>query len=243
VQDGVPGQSAGKHFSLGEHQDRLASGFSCSRTKSTPAPAPVPRQEHAGQAANRWAAGFVISEVKVLDWQRVFYDALIYGLVLSLVLTILTAISGAFALDVFVDKYPPDIKNKYGPMSARAARLRPFIAALLFITFFVVPIIGLFALQAQVDSVPFLPALAFSGVALLTFNTFDLIILDWLFFCTIQPRAMVLPGTEGMPAYRDYRFHFVGFLKGLGFSAVGSLLIAAFWVILQWFITLFSSAS
>ncbi len=179
----------------------------------------------------------------MLDWQLVFYDALMYGLVLSLVLTMLTAISGAIALDMFVDKYPPDIKETYGPMSLRAARLRPFIAALLFITVFVVPIIGLFALQTQVDAVPFLPALAFSGIVLLTFNTFDLLILDWLFFCTIQPRSMVLPGTEGMMAYRDYRFHFVGFLKGLGFSAVGSLLIAAFWVILQWFIRLFPSAT
>jgi hypothetical protein len=179
----------------------------------------------------------------VLDWQLVFYDALIYGLVLSLVLSILSAISGAIALDMFVDNYPPDIKAKYGPMSPRAARLRPFVAALLFITVFVVPVIGLFALQAQVQSVPFLPALAFSGIALLTFNTFDLIILDWLFFCTIQPRSMVLPGTEGMTAYRDYRFHFVGFLKGLRFSAVGSLLIATFWVILQWFITVLPTAA
>jgi hypothetical protein len=186
---------------------------------------------------------FIISEAKVLDWQLVFYNAFIYGLVLSFVLTILTAISGAIALDMFVDNYPPDIKEKYGPMSSRAARLHPFFAALLFITIFVVPIIGLFAVQAQVDSVPFLPALAFSGIALLTFNTFDLIILDWLFFCTIQPRAMLLPGTEGMAAYRDYRFHFVGFLKGLGFSAVGSLLIAVFWVILHWSIALLPSAA
>ena len=128
-------------------------------------------------------------------------------------------------------------------MSARAARLRPFIAAPLFITVLIIPIIGLFALQTQTDSVPFLPALAFSGIALLTFNIFDLVILDWLFFCTIQPRSMVLPGTEGMAAYRDYRFHLVGFLKGLGFTVVGSLLIAGFWIILQWLITLFPSAS
>jgi len=179
----------------------------------------------------------------LFDWQLLFYDALIYGLVLSLVLTILTAISGAIALDMFVDDYPPDIKQKYGPMSPRAARLRPYIATLLFITILVVPTIGLFALQAEIASVPFLPALVFSGIALLMFNTFDLIILDWLFFCTIQPRSMVLPGTEGMAAYRDYRFHFIGFLKGLGFSVVGSLVIAIFWMIVQWLITLFSSAA
>lgn len=179
----------------------------------------------------------------MFDWQLLFSNALIYGLVLSLVLTLLTVISGTIALDMFVDDYPPDIKKKYGPMSPRAARLRPYIATLLFITVLVVPTIGLFALQAEIDSVPFLPAVIFSGIALLVFNTFDLIILDWLFFCTIQPRSMVLPGTEGMAAYRDYRFHFIGFLKGLGFTVVGSLLIAIFWMIVQWLITLFPSAT
>ena len=39
--------------------------------------------------------------------------------------------------------------------------------------------------------------------------------------------------TEGMPGYRDYRFHFIGFLKGLGFCAVGALLIAVLWMVAQ----------
>ncbi len=174
----------------------------------------------------------------MLGWHLLFYEALISGLVLSLALTILMVVSGAIALDMFVDNYPPDIKQKYGPISPRAARLRPFITALLFMPFLLVPIIGLFALQAEVLSVPFLPALVFSGVTLLVFNIFDLIVLDWIFFCTIQPRSMVLPGTEGMAGYRDYRFHFIGFLKGLGFSAVGGLIIAAFWISIQWLTTL-----
>lgn len=173
----------------------------------------------------------------MLDWNILFYDALIYGLVLSVVLTTLTVISGAIALDMFVDDYPPDIKQKYGPMSARAARLRPFIATLLFITVLVIPIIGLFSLQVEFLSVTFLSAVVFSSIAVLVFNVFDLIILDWLFFCTIQPRSMVLPGTEGMAGYRDYRFHFTGFLKGLRFNAVVGLLIAVLWSGIQWLIT------
>ena len=118
-------------------------------------------------------------------------------------------------------------------MSLRAARLRPYIAVLVFMTALVVPILGLFALHAEVGEVSFLLALAFSSLTLLVFNIFDLIILDWLLFCTIQPRLMVLPGTEGMPGYRDYRFHFIGFLKGLGFCAVGALLIAVLWMVAQ----------
>jgi hypothetical protein len=179
----------------------------------------------------------------LLDWNLLFYDALVYGLVLSLILTVLVVVSGFIALDMFVGDYPPDVKQRYGPMSPRAARLRPYVAALLFTAVLVIPMLGLFALQADLEYVPFLPALVFSIINLLVFNLFDLIILDWLLFCTIQPRAMVLPGTEGMAGYRDYRFHFIGFLKGLGFSAVGGLLIAALWTVVQWLITLLSPAA
>jgi hypothetical protein len=106
----------------------------------------------------------------------------------------------------------------------------------LFIPLIIVPVLGLFRLQTAGASVGFWSAFVFSGITLLVFNLFDLIILDWLFFCTIQPRAMVLPGTEGMVAYRDYRFHFIGFLKGLGFTLVGSLIVAVLWMVIQWLI-------
>jgi hypothetical protein len=99
---------------------------------------------------------------------------------------------------------------------------------------FAVPVFGLFALKGRVATVSFLPALAFSGLALLVFNVFDLLILDWILFCTIRPRWLVLPGTEGMAGYGDYRFHFIGFLKGLGFVAVGALVISTLWVAIQW---------
>jgi hypothetical protein len=142
-------------------------------------------------------------------------------------------LSGSIAADMWVGDYPPDIKQRYGPMSPRAARLRPFVAAIFFAAVLLIPVLGLFALRAEVGSVSFVPAFAFSLVALLVFNTFDLLVLDWIFFCTVQPRAMVLPGTEGMAGYRNYRFHFVGFIKGLGFCTVGALFIAVFWMVVQ----------
>lgn len=185
------------------------------------------------QAPFLFGGNFDFSEMNMFDWQRLFYDAFIYGLALSLVLTILLAVSGAIALDMFVDNYPADIKQKYGPMSPRSARMRPYFAALLFLTLLAIPMMGLFALQAERNSVPFLPASAFAVATLFVFNLFDLMILDWLLFCTIQPRMMVLPGTEGMAGYNDYRFHFIGFLKGLGFSVVGGLLIAVLWTVFQ----------
>lgn len=46
-----------------------------------------------------------------------------------------------------------------------------------------------------------------------------------LVYC--QPRFVVLPGTEGMAGYRDYRFHFRGFLIGIPVVLLASALAAA----------------
>ena len=166
------------------------------------------------------------------DW-IIITRALVNGAWLSLVLTVIMLISGLIALDMWVGDYPPDVKQKYGPMSPRAARARPFVAVAVFGAVLLIPILGLFALRTELGSVPFLAALVFGAVAVFVFNLYDLLILDWLLFCTIQPRAMVLPGTEGMAGYRDYRFHFIGFLKGLGFCAAGGLVIAGLWALIQ----------
>jgi hypothetical protein len=46
------------------------------------------------------------------------------------------------------------------------------------------------------------------------FNVVDWLILDWFMFCTLTPRLVVIPGSEGLAAYKDYGFHFRGFLHG-----------------------------
>ena len=64
------------------------------------------------------------------------------------------------------------------------------------------------------------------GVGFL-FNLVDWLILDWLIVCTIPPRFVVIPGTEGMAAYKNYAMHLKGFLVGTGVSVVMGVLIAA----------------
>lgn len=63
-------------------------------------------------------------------------------------------------------------------------------------------------------------------IVFMIWNVFDLIIFDWLIFCTINPEFMILPGTKGHPAYKDYMYHFIGFLKGIFLSAIGAVIIA-----------------
>ena len=170
-------------------------------------------------------------------WPELIKAALINGALLSLTLVIIMVISGRIALDMWVGDYPPDIRERYGPMSARARRLRPYFAAAFFLAVLAIPILGLAALRNEIGPIAFLPAFVFGGIAVFVFNLFDLLVLDWLLFCTLQPRMMVLPGTEGMAGYRDYRFHFIGFLKGLGFCLFGGLLIAGAWLGVQALLT------
>lgn len=161
-------------------------------------------------------------------------NALIFGAALSTVLVILMVISAAIVPDMWVNDYPPDIRDKYGPMSERARRLRPYFAVPFFVVTLIFPLLALFRLEAITAApVDFASAFLSSFLVILVFNVFDLLILDWLLFNAVQPKMMVLPGTEGMAGYRDYRFHFIGFLKGLGFCLVGGLLSAVLWVIIQ----------
>ncbi|NMM61878.1 hypothetical protein HBE96_04080 [Clostridium sp. P21] len=57
-------------------------------------------------------------------------------------------------------------------------------------------------------------------------NVVDLLILDWLIFCTITPKCFILPGTEGCKGYKDYKFHFIGFIRGCGYMTLCALVFA-----------------
>lgn len=57
-------------------------------------------------------------------------------------------------------------------------------------------------------------------------NIGDLFIMDWLLFCYIQPKFMALPGTQGHPGYKNYKYHGRGFFIGIGLSLVSATILA-----------------
>lgn len=166
-----------------------------------------------------------------MDYSLLITNALLWGSLLSLTLGIIMIASFLIAPDMWVGDYPPDIKEKYGAMSPRARKFRPWIGLLFFGALIVIVIFALIRLRALMDfPSAFLPALwadfLTAFLVLFVFNLFDLLIIDWLIFVLIQPAPIVLPGTEGMAGYRDYAFHFRGFLVGIVFSLVGALVLA-----------------
>lgn len=161
-------------------------------------------------------------------------NAYLYGVLLSLALGAVMLISFAIAPDMWLGDYPPDVQQAYGPMSAKGKRYRPIIGILFLGTAFAVVALSFGALRDAGPADPsFVDYLLTSFVVLMVFNLFDLLIVDWLIFVTIQPKRIVLAGTEGMAGYKDYGFHFRGFLVGIVFSAVGAALISAIAFALQ----------
>ena len=48
----------------------------------------------------------------------------------------------------------------------------------------------------------------------MAWNAVDLLLLDWLLICTLGSPLFLLPNTAHCAGRRNFRFHFIGFLKG-----------------------------
>jgi hypothetical protein len=153
---------------------------------------------------------------------------LIHGLVLSVVASAWLLMVLWINPRLMVQDYPPDIQAAVPPKTADEKRMALILGLPLLLVLFGVPSWSTWTLKQQLGaSASFGPlAVHAFGVASI-FNIVDWLVLDWLLFSTITPRFMVIPGTDGMAGYKNYWFHFRGFLIGTVLSAVAGLLIGA----------------
>ena len=63
-------------------------------------------------------------------------------------------------------------------------------------------------------------------------NLIDLLILDWIIFCTITPKWIIIPGTTVKDGYKDYKFHFIAFLKGIVIITVTALILSGLLILM-----------
>jgi hypothetical protein len=160
-----------------------------------------------------------------LSIRRVLVDGTILSVLLSIV------IYGSLYVDplMWVGDYPPDIQAAVGVVSVPLGQTA--IAGVLFLVIIIGVVLRSNAkLRRQNDGkLSFLTAFANSALIFLFFAVWDLVILDWLIFVTIQPGFIVIPGTEGLAGYKDYWFHFeVSFLGWAQWISilVGGLMMA-----------------
>ena len=152
--------------------------------------------------------------------------ALGFGLALSVILGALLLVVVRANAEIMLNDYPPDIRAKWGPMTQRTKRQRAFVSAIFLIAIVAVVAWSLETLPAFVArDMTFGSAFAYFAIMFGTFNVFDWLVID----CGLvywQPQFLVLPGTEGMAGYRNYWFHFRGFLIGIPLVLIGSAIAA-----------------
>ena len=156
----------------------------------------------------------------------VIRHALAYGAAMSGIISVLLLGVLWINPEIMLNDYPPDIRNKFGPMSQRTKRQRLPVALLLGTVGLGIVAISFREVRTNASGdIPFLTAFIHLFVMFSVFNVVDLLLLDWP-LVAIVPSFFVLRGTEGMPGYKDYGFHFRGFLIGIVLILVMSALIA-----------------
>ena len=123
--------------------------------------------------------------------------------------------------------YPKDIQEastlkKLSKKQEKASKLFGAVGGL--IIFGVLIAFGLLRFQSEPTS--FIKLLLYIFIVAMTWNIVDLLVMDWLIICLITPKWVVIEGTDGCKGYKDYFFHFKGFLIGCVYTAIMALLFA-----------------
>ena len=122
---------------------------------------------------------------------------------------------------------PADILAAVPPKTAREKRLAALLGVPFIVVAFVLPLLSTIAFDTRTGSEASFWTLFAHAIGVLAVPFFaDLLILDWLIFCTITPSWVVFEGTEGFAGYKDYAFHLRAHARGAVLMAVFALLIA-----------------
>ena len=123
--------------------------------------------------------------------------------------------------------YPKDIQAAAAidtPLKEQEKAAKRFGAVGGLIIFVVLLLFGL--LRFYTEQVSFVQVLIYLFIVAMTWNVVDLLVMDWLIVCTITPKWVVIRGTEGCKGYKDYLFHFKGFLIGCVYTTIMAMLFS-----------------
>lgn len=163
-----------------------------------------------------------------------FDQILMHGIVLSIPGSLILMAAVYFNPRFARKDLPKDIQDATPPLS-RKEKLQalaftiPFLALVVF-----VPLISGFRLEASAGGqVPFTILFLHIFGVLFVFNLVDVLILDCLIYCTITPKFVIIPGTEGMAGYKDYGHQIRAHVRGTALQAVLALLLSGIVILIQ----------
>lgn len=133
---------------------------------------------------------------------------------------------------VWLHSLPADIQAMAAPKTEREKRLTGVMGIFVLLAFFGVPIVLTWRLNAESGgSLSVAQIFLYLYGVWMVVNAWDLVGIDWLYAALVNPDKPPIAGTVGAKGYKDYRFHFKGFLKASVFSLI--LLVPAA-VVMSW---------
>ena len=123
--------------------------------------------------------------------------------------------------------YPEDIQKASTlpePSTEQNKKARAFSILFSIVLFGILIIFGV--LQYGGEKTSFLNLALFTFIIAMSWNVVDLIVMDWIIICKLTAKWVVIEGTEGCKGYKDYMYHFKGFLIGCVYSAIMALIIS-----------------
>ncbi|KMP29559.1 hypothetical protein [Bacillus wiedmannii] len=154
-----------------------------------------------------------------------FEQMMYVGVIMSIVLSVMILGSLYYNPRLSLTEYPKDIQKVVFPKSIYEKKQTIYFNIAYNAILFGTPVVSTYMLH-KYEKLLYIDAYLHTFGILMIFNLVDLFIIDWLIFCWITPRFVVIPSTEGMKGYKDYKFHLRGAIVGTQFLAIVSLFLA-----------------
>jgi hypothetical protein len=153
---------------------------------------------------------------------------LIDGSILTAIVASILVLMLYFKPRLALSDYPEDVKAIVPPRTQQELRLGILISLPVLLISVAIPLYSAWLVKQQnADVITYWMAFATIFGEYFLLAMFDLIVLDILMFYTWTPRFVVIPGSEGLPGYKDFRPHMKAQLtKGNALLAIVSAILA-----------------
>jgi len=158
-------------------------------------------------------------------------NALIDGIIISIILY-----GGIFLMikinpRIQLHNYPPQIRNILPLKTAKEKKLFLIMALPIFLL-----IIGYIVISFYLkfnSEIKYINVLLYFSVVYFISSCIDLFICDYLIFCTITPKFIIIPGTEGNPGYKDKSYHTKTIPQMIVIIIIGSLISSLLYFLMK----------
>ena len=156
-------------------------------------------------------------------WDRILID----GAICSLIFSVLLVGSMLYNPRLWLQDMPADIQTLVPPKTPQEKRATAILAIPLMAIMLGYPVVSALLAESQQGlQMSFGQAFLHVYAVFMFFNAFDWLVIDWGTMLFWKPQWELYPGTRGAAGYKDYAFHFRGFLKGTVMGLIFSLPLA-----------------